>query len=247
MNKQRYNVLIFVLLFILGFCMMNGISKMEPFEQDNNPFVNKIDVVYYINLDHRTDRKKELLQELDKIGVPSSKIVRISGNYNKKYGDVGCSKSHVDAMKQFSQSSHNNCIIFEDDFTFIQTPNEVQKMFNQLFEHNVKYEVVMLSANTSKSEDSEYPFLKKVLESQTASGYMVNKSFANTLLANYEDSVQHLEHITSTDNSERGPYCIDQYWKRLQPTSLWYEFHPKLGIQRESYSDIQHGVVKPTT
>lgn len=247
MKKSICNIVIFALLFIIGFCIVNGESVVEAFKQDDNPFVNKIDIVYYINLDHRTDRKEEILQEFEKVGIPSSKIVRIPGNYNKEYGDVGCSKSHIDALRKFSQSSHKNCILFEDDFVFTQSPKDVHEVINELFENNVNYDVCMLSANTTSSEDSQYPFLKKVLETQTASGYIVNKSFSDTLLKNYEEGVQQLEQILSKEQGERGIYCIDQYWKRLQPVSAWYEFHPKLGVQRESYSDIQHGVVNPNT
>jgi len=247
MKKTNCILLISTLIFIIGFCTVNGESAIEAFEEGKNPFDNKIDVVYYINLDHRTDRNEEILQEFEKVGIPSSKIVRISGNYNKQYGDVGCSKSHTDALRRFSQSSYNNCIIFEDDFIFTQSPNEVHTMINKLFENNVNYDVVMLSANTTANEDSEYPFLKKVIETQTASGYMVNKSFSHTLLANFEEGVQHLEKIVTKEDDKRGKYCIDQYWKSLQSDSTWYEFYPKLGIQRESYSDIQHGLVTPNT
>jgi len=31
----------------------------------------------------------------------------------------------------------------------------------------------------------------------------------------------------------------------LQPQSNWFVFSPKLGVQRESHSDIQGGVVNP--
>ena len=37
-------------------------------------------------------------------------------------------------------------------------------------------------------------------------------------------------------------YSNDIYWKRLQPQSNWYILYPKLGFQRESYSDNEEHV-----
>jgi FkbM family methyltransferase len=39
-------------------------------------------------------------------------------------------------------------------------------------------------------------------------------------------------------------YAYVRYWKRLQPTNNWYAFNERLGIQRESYSDIMRNNVK---
>jgi glycosyl transferase family 25 len=219
-------------------------TRSEPFSSSSeNPFINNIDVVYYINLDHRSDRNTEMLQEFEKMGVPETKIVRVPGHYNKNYGDVGCSKSHVEALRKFANSDYNNCIIFEDDFEFTEESSDVHQLLNNLFLNDVNYDVCMLASSTGEMRDTKYPWLKQVNNSQTASGYMVNKPFAETLLRNFEEGVVNLEPITSKDDTIRGQYCIDQYWKKLQPESAWFELYPKLGKQRKSYSDIQQGVV----
>ena len=204
-----------------------------------------IDVVYYINLDHRTDRNAEFLEEMNKIDFPSDKIVRIPAVYLPKQGDLGCSMSHIKTLDEFIQSSHQNCIIFEDDFEFIQNKEDIQTAFSNLAKNKVSYDVCMLSANVRETglTNTTYPFIKKVENAQTASGYMVSKSFAPTLLQNYKEGAQLLQ--SGYDNgSPDGPnHCIDQYWKRLQPSSNWYLFYEKLGKQRKSHSDIQGGVI----
>ena len=68
---------------------------------------------------------------------------------------------------------------------------------------------------------------------------MVSKQFAPTLLQNFKDGSTLLEQ----DYNNHGTYAIDQYWKRLQSISNWFMFEPKLGTQRESFSDIQGGVI----
>jgi hypothetical protein len=233
---------IIALVVILILCIIWNVKKNEGFET-TNPF-NKVDVIYYINLDHRKDRDEEMLNEFKKMEIPEDKIVRISAIKDSTYGDLGCSKSHIKTMKTFIESGKTNCIVFEDDFEFSQSKNEVYELMNSLFDQKVKYDVCMLSANTIEKKDSEYPFLKKVVNSQTASGYMVNRTYADKLLQNFEEGARILETKKNKNDPDRGNYCVDQYWKHLMPESRWYEFSPRLGKQRKSHSDIQGGVVE---
>lgn len=217
-------------------------SGVEGFEGREAAF-DKVDVIYYINLDHREDRNREILNEFKKMSIPEEKIVRISAIKDVAYGDVGCSKSHIETLKKFIKSGKKNCIIFEDDFEFSQSKHIVYENMQKLFDQKVDYDVCMLSANTIEYKDSQYSFLKRVMNSQTASGYMVNGKFANKLLSNFEEGAAILETKKNRNDPDRGNYCVDQYWKRLMPESKWYEFSPKLGKQRKSHSDIQGGVV----
>ena len=52
--------------------------------------MENIDCIYYINLEHRTDRKEQFLNEMKKIQMPESKINRIEGIYTQNIGIVGC-------------------------------------------------------------------------------------------------------------------------------------------------------------
>jgi len=199
-------------------------------------FINEqgVDVVYYINLDHRLDRKQQILDEIQKLDV--SDIVRIPGVYEKEKGHLGCSKSHIKTLETFIDSGLDNCIVFEDDFQFIQDPKEQIKNF---FKQMTSYDVIMLSINGGDIKPSEYPGLKRINDTQTTAGYMVSKQFAPTLLQNFKDGCKLLEQ----DYNNNGIYAIDQYWKRLQSISNWFMFEPTLGRQRESFSDIQGGII----
>ena len=206
-----------------------------------------VDAIYYINLDSREDRKTEFLEEMKKMGVPDEKVVRISAVNKPGQGDWGCSLSHLFTIQQFIDSNIDNCIIFEDDFVFTQDLETVNAEFREVFDNSINYNVVMLSANEVEIKPTEYKYLKKVNDAQTTSGYMVTKYFAPILMHNYRDGAKLIEQSYKIGKSDalQGPFCIDQYWKRLQPQSNWYMFSPKLGVQRESHSDIQGGVVNP--
>lgn len=205
------------------------------------PFV---DIIYWINLDHRTDRRDQFLGEMKKLDFPSDRIIRVSGIYEKFRGHLGCSKSHILCLESFLKSSYKNCLIFEDDFEFVVSPEDIEKGFRQL--STVQYDVCMLSGSVYSQEKTQYPFLNKVLSATTTSGYLVSREFARVLLQNFRQGVVCLEDSYNANNP-MVPYehncAIDQYWVLLQPENNWYIFNPKMGIQRGSHSDILGGKV----
>ena len=230
---------IFIIISVsLYFAYTPTQQKTESFETS----WNDIDVIYYINLDFRKDRNDEFLEEIQKMNIPLSKIVRIDAVHNKSNGAIGCSMSHIKTIEEFVKSGHNNCIVFEDDFQFSQDETTTKNTIQQLFNEKIDFDICMLSANMNideKNDKTKYDFLYKVSNAQTASGYMVSKSFAPILLSNFKDGCRLLQETSSSEQ-----YAVDQYWKKLQPSSKWYVFNPKLGIQRKSYSDIQNGIVE---
>lgn len=198
--------------------------------------MNHFDVIYYINLDERTDRKELLIEELLKYGVNPEKIIRIPA-IKHKIPYVGCSKSHQKALEEFEKSTHNNCLILEDDFTFKESEAITKFTLDKFFQNNIAWDVLMLSAFDRQVKISTITGLYKAIEVQTASGYAVNKSFLPILKANVDEGVQLLE------LHDEGKYCIDQYWKKLQPQYNWYVMKPKLGYQRDNYSNIEQKMV----
>jgi GR25 family glycosyltransferase involved in LPS biosynthesis len=251
--KFIYGVLYFLavgliaLYFLWQNTLQNVWGSREGFEgaaADINSFV---DVVYYINLDHRTDRKEAFLKEMEKTNIAKDKIKRIAGHYMENRGHLGCSRSHIQALEEFVASSHKTCIVFEDDFQFSQPSETIASVFQQL--QPIPYDVCMLSGNVLDEEATAYPFLKKVKMATTTSGYMVSKTFAPLLLENFKEGANRLKQSYDQGTKEtpyKGEYAIDQFWCQLQPVSKWFVFNPKLGKQGESYSDIIKGKVKYT-
>ena len=223
---------------ILAVCIRHG-AQRERFRSDE-PF-GAIDVAYYINLDRRTDRKGEFLDGMRAVGFPGAKLVRVAAVDMPGRGDLGCSRSHIKALELFLASPHRTCAVFEDDFSWTQ--GAPAAALEHLSEDNVAFDVCMLSSNTVAAEPTPYPYLKRVSEAQTASGYMVSRPFAAALLRNFREGSDLLEKSYEAGAPNGPDYAIDQYWKRLQPGSDWYVFEPRLGKQRSSYSDIQGGVV----
>lgn len=235
-NIKYFAIIVLLLLLVLS-CLVYYI-KFLPLKEEFN---KHIDIVYYINLDKRPDRNAEFLYEAEKAGIPREKIVRIQAVYEENRGALGCSKSHIQTLRQFIDSGLDNCIIFEDDFEFIDPSTALGKIQSVVIDREIPYDVIMLSGNVFGSAPSNHDGLYKVSDSQTTSGYMVSKEFAPILLANYIEGCDLLEK-SYNGREYNGQYAIDQYWKTLQPTHKWYIFEPRLGKQRASYSDIQGGI-----
>jgi GR25 family glycosyltransferase involved in LPS biosynthesis len=196
-----------------------------------------IDVIYYMNLDHRVDRRKQIEEELDKWGVPSAKRVRIPGIYKPGFGILGCGLAHKKTIETFLESPHKNCLIFEDDFEFNVDIDYVNLLLNAVFEEKVSFDCIMLAGCILRAEPTQYPFLLKVLDVHTASAYLITKEFAPVLLESYTESTKLLETTYKETGKKIISYHNDIWWKRYQPYFDWYILNPRIGDQRESFSD----------
>ncbi len=199
---------------------------------------NNFDLVYYINLNHRTDRLNHITNEIKKTNIDESKVHKIDAVYEPNFGALGCSKSHCNALEKFINSPETNqtCVILEDDFEFTYPQGFVNKLIDNVFNNAVKdFDVLMLSSNIySESKHSHFDFVTKIINAQTTSGYAVSRRFAPILLKNYKEGCALL-----SQTRDRPNYSIDIYMKVLQPKSNWLCLSPKIGKQMDSYSDIE--------
>lgn len=95
----------------------------------------------------------------------------------------------------------------------------------------------MLGYAMNKSE----PFtdtLMKVIDAQTASGYIVNEKFYDTLISTWDNGTAKL-----IETGRHWEYANDQIWKPLQSKSKWYAFTKRIGKQRPSFADTSYSPV----
>ena len=189
-----------------------------------------IDKIIYINLEHRKDRKEQIENELEIMSL-KQKSERFEA-INKKPGIVGCGYSHLEVLRLAKERKYRNVLILEDDFTFLVNKEELEFELTRFFENVKEFDVCMLAYNVNDWKYTEFDFVKKAINVQTASAYIVNERFYDKLIRLYEEDIPLLE-MTGM----HWIYANDQCWKKLQPTSLWYCFSHRLGKQRPSYSD----------
>lgn len=195
--------------------------------------MDNIDAFIYINLDKRSDRKEEILSEFNKVGIPEDRIYRVPG-VESIFGAFGCTLAHINALKFAKEKGFKHFIIFEDDFTFVIDSDTFRKKLVDFFDLNLNYNVTMLGYNLQKSE----PFnnlLGYAREAQTASSYLVNGKYVDTLIDCLSEGAKHL-----AATGKHWIYINDQYWKKLQHDG-WYYFMTRIGIQRAGFSDCAGG------
>jgi GR25 family glycosyltransferase involved in LPS biosynthesis len=236
--------LIFALHFYFEYDITNNFR--EKFDDAKSTFFEKIDQIYYINLEHREDRKDEFLSNFS--SIDENRIFRIDASYEKDNGALGCLKSHIKALETALENNKDSdeettVLICEDDF-YIKDIFYCNRILNYAFDTLPHWDVIMLAHNTHWSEDTEYVTEKgekiiKIVHSATGSGYLLKKSYIQRLLDIFKgDYEKYLE--TKEWKSE---YCNDVSWVPLQKQDEWFAFKPTIAIQRASFSDIQGGMV----
>jgi len=191
-----------------------------------------IEVIYYINLDHREDRRIHIERTLKDCGL--KKISKRISAVKREIGVLGCVESHIIAIENFIESNLKYALIIEDDL-LIKDKDNFKKDLSNIFENKLDFDLVQISGNHLKLEDCDYDSLRKVIDSQTTSGYIITKDFAPILLNNFKESLE----LMNKDGKQHDN-CLDIYWKKLQPENKWFAFFPALGVQMPGYSDIEN-------
>jgi glycosyl transferase family 25 len=192
---------------------------------------NNFDKIFYINLDRRIDRYHKIENELKKYDLYDNSE-RFSAIDTPEQGILGCTMSHLEVIKIAKERNYKQILILEDDFYFTISKEEFENELNLFFNSNISYHVCMISYNIKKTRETEYPFLQKILDAQTASGYILHNSFYDILIELFEEAVEKL-----SETKEHWIYANDQIWKRIQPISNWYALTKRCGKQRDGYSD----------
>jgi glycosyl transferase family 25 len=192
-----------------------------------------IDHVFYINLDHRTDRKEHIESQFKKYGI--DKYERFSAFPCPDFGILGCTRSHQAVYKLAKERKYKNVLIFEDDFEFLVTPEEFKETVIQMFSQKDAdlMDVCMFAYNIQQSEScASNPHRIHITEASTASCYVVSAQYYDKLIDLYEVAIPLLE-VTR----EHWKYANDQCWKVLQAEDAWYGSAKRMGKQMDGYSD----------
>lgn len=179
--------------------------------------------IIYINLDKSLERRERMEQQLEEYGLQAE---RFSAIHTPFFGILGCGLSHIYALKMAQERKYQNVLILEDDFEFLVSKELFNHEMTRFFQEvDNKYDVCCLSYNLKKSEDCQYDFLLRALDTQSACGYLVNCNYYSKLIRNLTESIYHL--INS--NHEHWNYANDKFWKVLQTQDKWYCFKTAIG------------------
>jgi hypothetical protein len=197
-----------------------------------------IDQLIYINLDKRPDRREAIESEFSRMGFPPSKITRIPAVSNPTNG-IGCHQSHIAALKEMRDRGYKTAWIFEDDFQFTATQQQLESSLKQLFSKKPAVDVALCAYIHKQTPipplatvAAKFPNIYRVVESQTASSYIVRDHYVKQLIDLFEDALIQLE-----QTGAHWLYANDQVWKLLQRRDVWYCITPSVGQQRADVRD----------
>lgn len=203
-------------------------------------FPEAIDLVIYINLNIRTDRRQETEAELARLNVPPSKILRWPATRNTKNGAYGCSMSHVAVLEHISTlpDTVQNILILEDDFNFVSDTELITQSLSRFLAYPAdSWDIGLLSYDILQREVFN-DFLSICLRTYNASGYLLNRTSLPKVLANFKEGLKGLLH------TGEGKYYLDIYWWHIMKDRKCFYFNKPLGYQRKSYSNIVSAVVE---
>ena len=191
--------------------------------------------VFYINLDHRLDRKNHIETQLKNVGF--SHFDRFNA-IKLANGRIGCSMSHLRCLVLAKERNYEHVLICEDDTTFLNPPllvNQINIFFQKKTASRLKWDVLLLGGNNVPPYQPIDESCIQVSHCQTTTCYLVNGHYFDTLIENIKEGIQYL----IQDTTKHGYYAIDMFWLRLQKKDLWFLIIPLTIIQKEDYSDIE--------
>ena len=203
-----------------------------------------VDGIIYINLEDRTDRKSQILQELAKMKFSCTEIHRIKAVQDHQCGHLGCAKSHVAALQYAKEKGWNRVLILEDDFVFQVNRQKLDETLVNFYNNCQRWGVFMLTSYHLTTKPF-YENIKQVTYGSTAAGYIVQKSFIDILLENFKEAIVLLErdvkqYVEKFPGKKKmtTPYAIDVTWNQLQKAGYFYISQPMMGKQSGSPSSI---------
>lgn len=219
-------IYILILLITIFFIKIIYIDNFIETFINNNLYkkgINNCNLILYINLKNRIDRKKNIENEIKKVHF-NNKIIRIDA-IRKDKGSLGCALSHLKALELAYKMNSKFTLILEDDFMWKYDNYNVNNILTKIF--NKQWDVCLLSCYGKRIKLNNY--CSKALDCQTASGYIIKHSYIPILIKLWKSTI--------SDNQVKP--AIDRSWKILQKKDNWISTNPILGKQKPSYSDIE--------
>jgi len=189
-----------------------------------------IENVYYINLASRTDRNTHIKKQLQNLGWEGNRVEAVK----MENGAIGCTLSHIKCLQMAIEKNLDYIIILEDDIHFLNPLKFLQNFYHCLNSLS-DWDVILISGNNIRPYTRINDSCVKIVNTQTTTGYMVNKHYFAVLLENMKEGLTYL----LKNPKLHGKYAIDKYWFSLQEKDNWYLTTPLTVSQLKGYSNIE--------
>jgi len=207
----------------------------------------RIEGPYYINLDHRDDRRATIEDEFKKLQIDT--FVRVPAIYTPGDGATGCLASHIKAL-ELASFDNDAVWICEDDMECKVDREILDRCINEFMKSDA---VVLCLGYNSRNEQHYSSLLNHTRDVQTTSCYIVKTSFRKVLIDFWKSVLESRktkrQHVSKSfymthPSIHKDEYeAADQCWKVLQQSHIFVVPNKHYVIQKMSYSDIRQRVV----
>jgi len=192
-----YVILLIILLIILLLILKK--RKRNQKEGFGKNYLDGIDIIYWINLDRSTERRKNMEKMFkDEVfyEIPNVRITATDGKKDDIYkmidtaeysgtdSEYGCLLSHLNAIKKFNESKYEIALILEDDCTL-----ELKKYWKKSIKQIIKnapndWEIIMLCyINLDIDWKTSEEYILNTLPISSTLSYLINKKGSKKLVA----------------------------------------------------------------
>ncbi len=198
---------------------------METIEIDNiNKYFDTINIIYWINLDRSTERKKNMETILKYLPVKNERISAVDGknipidkilsnmilkeNVPKLTNyEYACLLSHLNTIKKFSETNYEYALILEDDTTLEFVKYWNKKISDIINEAPSDWEIILLNYITHLNIKTDYVLVANQGIYSTQA-YILKNSSAKEFIKNvYHNNKFDLSKYKNYYNY----YCADIY------------------------------------
>ena len=155
-------------------------------------------------------------------------------------GAIGCGMSHVNALLMAKQNypDESYVAIFEDDFCLLDSEAcaEFITSFSKICDSDEWDCIVLTPRGKTLVTDNNITQcgFKHIIESQTATGYIIKMDRIDILIENLKTAANQL-----LEGGDKNIYANDQYWKKLQTTYRFYYYQDIFAGQLPGWSNIE--------
>jgi GR25 family glycosyltransferase involved in LPS biosynthesis len=226
MEQYYKNLVIIGLFIIILLLLLNFQFNLKTFTKHEQEIMNPpnpttrymdgIDIIYWINLDRSTDRRKQMEAIFRDPVFQTTQIERISAvdgrNSNMVYPklnfmykqkndyEYACMLSHLETIRRFSRTNYEVALIMEDDITL-----EFKKYWRKSIREIIKnaptdWEIIQLCyiINGYRTNPNQFELYQRNTRNTcvSAAAYLINNRTAKKLINDiYMDGKYNLEHF----------------------------------------------------
>ena len=192
-----------------------------------------------INLNHRADRLKQFEDEIQKLRIPAWRRIEAVDGAEKfpgldpfYSGSIGCSLSHVQALKEARWNEIDGLLICEDDVEFLASSEEIAQVIDE-FLSDPRLDVLALYGRARGGSHQVSNNLRIVVGLVGTVCYVLKPHMAPVLSDLFAQGVEDLQR-----GNRRGK--SDILWNRWQKRGYFFGAPIKsLARNRAGFSDIE--------